>query len=108
MELVVILIQCALSIIKFILLDPYDEESYEGDIAYDLFYDRPKHLTREEKRFILAVFIIIAIGMFLSKLLFFVFNQVSNDLFINFDSDSLFLVHHIFVVSTYAILQECG
>lgn len=62
MECVVILIQCALSIIKFILLDPYDED-YEGDIAYDLFYDRPKHLTKEEKRFILAVFIILSLGM---------------------------------------------
>lgn len=63
-ELIVVLIQCVLSIIKFILLDPYDEDSVEKDISYDVFYDRPKHLTKEEKRYILATFIITSIGWY--------------------------------------------
>lgn len=63
-ELVVIFIQCVLSIFKFILLDPYDENDFENDIAYDLFYERPKHLTKEEKRYILAIFIITSIGLY--------------------------------------------
>lgn len=61
-ELVTVLVQCTLSIMKFILLSPYDEESYESKDGYDLFYDRPKHLTREEKRYILAIFIIFSMG----------------------------------------------
>lgn len=105
-----ILIQCALSILKFTLLHPYDEDSYEG-IAYDLFYDRPKHLTKEEKRFILAVFIITSIGIYRKKSVnifnYHFFNQLTNHLFINWlctYSDSLFLVYNIFIVSAYAVL----
>lgn len=63
MELVVILIQCALSIIKFSLLEPYNDGDNPSDAAYDLFYDRPKHLTQKEKRYILAVFVVTTIGM---------------------------------------------
>lgn len=62
-ELVVVLIQCALSIIKFMLLDPYDENEFESG-TYDIFYDRPKHLTKEEKRFILAIFLLTSIVIF--------------------------------------------
>lgn len=106
-ELVIILIQCALSIIKFILLDPYDEDSFESDIAYDLFYDRPKHLTKEEKRFILAVFIItsIGIGVFFSLVNLFLINlQIIYSSIFMYYSDFLFLVYNIYIVPTYAVL----
>ncbi|XP_055323986.1 uncharacterized protein LOC129578830 [Sitodiplosis mosellana] len=53
-ELVIILIQCVISIVNFILLKPYDERNFEDDVVTDFFYENPKHFTAEEKRFMLG------------------------------------------------------
>lgn len=63
-ELVIILIQCIISIINFILLKPYDEQSFEADVVGDFLYDHPKHFTEDEKRFMLGALILTAAGAF--------------------------------------------
>lgn len=62
-ELVIILVQCLISIVNFILLKPSDEHSIEDDVVNDFFYDHPKQFSRDEKRFILGALIVTAIGM---------------------------------------------
>lgn len=60
----IILIQCAISIINFLLLEPYDDDNFGRDVANDFFYEHPKPFTSEERKFILSALAITSIGRY--------------------------------------------